>query len=113
MLNELRSQNRYALSLAFTLYSSSSFISAAGTSSHPLFTCATLSADNLDVIWLDKQDMIIKFHVCGRTLQKWRTAGILPFSKVFGKIFYNQSDVQHFLLQQRQGRKELNGMNNE
>jgi len=62
---------------------------------------AGIPADSIAAVWLDKQDMMIKYHISGRTLQKWRTTGILPFSKVFGKIYYNQSDVQQFLLQQK------------
>lgn len=47
--------------------------------------------------WLDNADMKRLFHVSTRTLQSWRSSGILPFAKICGKIFYKKSDVETLL----------------
>jgi hypothetical protein len=42
---------------------------------------------------LDRQDILQMFPISVRTLQYWRTKGVLPYSKIGGKIFYKLSDV--------------------
>lgn len=44
-------------------------------------------------IWLDSADMKIIYKIHGRTLQSWRSKGILPFSKILGKAYYNLADI--------------------
>ena len=46
---------------------------------------------------LDRQDILQMLHISVRTLQYWRTKGILPYSKIGNKIFYRQSDVEEML----------------
>ena len=46
--------------------------------------------------WLDKHDMLERFHISSRTLFKWRDMG-LPCSKVSGKLFFRDKDVETFL----------------
>ncbi|KIA83651.1 hypothetical protein OA84_09210 [Kaistella solincola] len=41
----------------------------------------------------DNADMMQLFHVSGRTLQRWRKEGIVPYKKIGGKIFYLAEDV--------------------
>ena len=40
-------------------------------------------------------------HVSKRTLQKYRDEGMISFSQVADKIFFQQEDVQNFLDQHR------------
>jgi len=51
---------------------------------------------------LDRQDLLQLFHISVRTLQNWRTKGILPYSKIRNKIYYRQSDVDEMLQKHRQ-----------
>ena len=44
--------------------------------------------------WLDNSDMKRMFHISTRTLQTWRSSGILPYAKVCGKIFYKRTDIE-------------------
>lgn len=50
---------------------------------------------------LDRQDLLQMFPISPRTLQYWRTKGMLPYSKIGGKIFYKMSDVQEMLRKYR------------
>jgi predicted site-specific integrase-resolvase len=47
--------------------------------------------------WLDKQDLLQMLHISSRTLQKWRSLGLLPFYKITGKIWYKESEVMLML----------------
>lgn len=38
--------------------------------------------------YYDNADMMQLFNVCERTLQRWRDEGIVPFTKLGGKIYY-------------------------
>lgn len=51
---------------------------------------------------LDCQDMLQLFHISVRTLQHWRTKGLLPYSKIGNKIYYRAADVEEMLLKARQ-----------
>ncbi len=43
---------------------------------------------------LDNQDVLQLLKISSRTLQSYRDNGILPFSKVGGKIYYQMVDVR-------------------
>jgi len=45
----------------------------------------------------DRQDILQMFHISARTLQHWRSKGILHYHKIRGKIFYRQKDVEDML----------------
>ena len=47
--------------------------------------------------WLDKQDILEVMHISESTLQKWRKKGLLPYSRILGKIYYKESDLQELL----------------
>ncbi len=47
--------------------------------------------------WLDNQDLMQLLHVSDRTLQRWRAESKLPFSKINGKIWYLENDVNQML----------------
>ncbi len=42
--------------------------------------------------WIDAQDVMQKLHISLRTLQTWRTNGILPYSRIRGKLYYRKSN---------------------
>lgn len=46
--------------------------------------------------WLDKHDMLERFHISARTLLKWRKMG-LRCSKISGKLFFKDNDVEVFM----------------
>ena len=46
---------------------------------------------------LDNQDVSRMLHVSYRTLQRYRTSGLLPFYKLGQKIYYRASDVRDFV----------------
>ena len=48
-------------------------------------------------IWIDKQEIIMRLHISNRTLQTWRSKGILPFARIGKKIFYKESDLRNLL----------------
>ena len=46
---------------------------------------------------LDNQDMCLMLNVSKRTLQRYRSAGQLPFKRIKRKTYYLDSDVQEFI----------------
>lgn len=52
--------------------------------------------DNLED-WIDNQDVMQIFHISPRTLQTLRSNGILPFSRISGKLYYRKVDIQKIL----------------
>ncbi len=46
--------------------------------------------------WLDKHDMLERFHISARTLLTWRKLG-LSCAKVKGKLYFKDTDVEVFL----------------
>lgn len=51
--------------------------------------------------WIDTADMMKMLKVSLRTLQGYRDDGIIPFSKLAGKIFFKKSDVEAILEKNR------------
>jgi hypothetical protein len=47
--------------------------------------------------WLAKRDVMELMQISERTLQNWRTNGIIPYSKIHGKLYYKESDIQQML----------------
>jgi hypothetical protein len=47
--------------------------------------------------WIDAQEVLQKMHISQRTLQTWRINGLLPFSRIRGKIYYRKSDILSLL----------------
>jgi len=48
-------------------------------------------------VWIDKQDVMLEFHVSERTLYNWRIKKILPFARLGKKIIYNRSLIEQML----------------
>jgi hypothetical protein len=53
------------------------------------------------IVWLDKQDVRQKLHISSRTLQNWRSKGLLPYYEVEGKIYYKEEDVDQMIIKRR------------
>ncbi|MGI6135716.1 MAG: helix-turn-helix domain-containing protein [Petrimonas mucosa] len=56
--------------------------------------------------WIDAQDVMQKLHISVRTLQTWRTNGLLPYSRISGKIYYRKSDILSILQKNYTGQSE-------
>ena len=54
-------------------------------------------SDSLSERWLDKQEVLELMHISQSTLQKWRKKGLLPYSRILGKIYYKESDLLQLL----------------
>jgi hypothetical protein len=48
-------------------------------------------------LWIDKQEILMRLHISNRTLQTWRSKGIIPFARIGKKIFYKESDLRNLL----------------
>jgi len=46
---------------------------------------------------LDNQDLCLMLHVCKRTLQRYRSEGLLRYITVGQKVYYKTSDVREFV----------------
>ncbi len=53
---------------------------------------------NLTETWLDIPDTAKWLKVSPRTLQNYRDKGMLPYSKIDGKIYFRLQDLQEFLM---------------
>ena len=47
--------------------------------------------------WIDGQAVMLILHISLRTQQTLRSNGILPFSRIGGKIYYLRHDIQKIL----------------
>lgn len=47
--------------------------------------------------WVDNVELMERLHVSVRTVQTWRSAGLLPYAKVGRKLFYRREDVAKLL----------------
>jgi hypothetical protein len=51
------------------------------------------NGNNGPVKWLDSQDILLSLHISERTLRRWRSKNLLPFSRIGGKIYYRETDL--------------------
>jgi hypothetical protein len=47
--------------------------------------------------WLDGQEVLFLLHISKRNLQKLRSNGILPYSRISGKFYYKVADIEQLL----------------
>jgi hypothetical protein len=47
--------------------------------------------------WLDHTDVCKMLHISKRTLDSYREKGLLPGSKLGGKVFYRYTDIDGYL----------------
>ena len=48
--------------------------------------------------WLDIQQVCMRLSISKRTLQNLRDSGVLPSTKMGGKVFYKPEDVEKMIL---------------
>ncbi|WP_418263676.1 helix-turn-helix domain-containing protein [Flavobacterium faecale] len=46
---------------------------------------------------LDNQDLLQMLKISGRSLQRYRSSGKLPYYTISGKLYYKLSDVHQFI----------------
>lgn len=58
--------------------------------------------ESLQQTVMDSVDVQQLLHICRSTLYSWRKNGLLAFSKVGGKIYFEAADVQQMLKEKKQ-----------
>jgi DNA-binding transcriptional MerR regulator len=53
--------------------------------------------ENLTAKWLSGDEVCHLLRISKRTLQHYRTNGLLPFSQISRKIYYKASDIDEYL----------------
>ena len=48
--------------------------------------------------WMDNQQACIRLSASKGTLQNLRESGVLPYTKIGGKIFYKPADIERMFL---------------
>ena len=48
-------------------------------------------------VWLDNQDVMQKMNISHATLKRRRLEGVIPCTRIKGKCFYRESDIQVLL----------------
>ena len=48
-------------------------------------------------IWLDNTEIALMFHVDKRTLARYHKAGMIPASKLGGRVYYRPRDIDQYL----------------
>ena len=48
-------------------------------------------------VWLDTPEVCNQLHISKRTLESYREKGYLAFSRIGGKVFYSQADIDDTL----------------
>ena len=61
------------------------------------FKKLTMKDQTPEEVWIDKQEILMRLHISNRTLQTWRSKGIIPFARIGKKIFYKESDFRNLL----------------
>lgn len=51
--------------------------------------------------WLDNSDIIRLLKISKNTAAAWREKGILPFTKIGKKIYYQHNEIRHLLRHRR------------
>ena len=57
---------------------------------------------------LDNQDLCLLLKVSKRSLQRYRSSGILPYKRIGRKTYYFESDVHQFIRNEFDGSSEKN-----
>jgi predicted site-specific integrase-resolvase len=47
--------------------------------------------------YLDKQDILQRLKISGRTLQRWRKQGLIVHTKIGGKIYYSENALKEMM----------------
>ncbi len=54
------------------------------------------SSNTKNKAWLNKHEVCKKLMISERTLQTYRDKGIIPYSRIHGKIYYKAEDIQAY-----------------
>jgi hypothetical protein len=54
--------------------------------------------DKAKEVWLNTQQVLQRLPISERLLQTWRTKGMIPYTKIGGKILYPRSGVDLMLM---------------
>jgi hypothetical protein len=46
-----------------------------------------------EIVWLDNQDLLLRYHLSASTLRRWRKQKVLPYYKIGMKIYYIEDEV--------------------
>ncbi len=71
----------------------------------PALQASLLLKDHLQQKWMDGYDVQQILHISRSTLYNWCRKGLLPFSKVEGKIYYDVDDLNEMLNLAKRKRK--------
>lgn len=62
--------------------------------------------------WLDGSDVMRQLNISARTLQTWRSNGVVGYSLVGGKVYYKKAEIERLLdncYSQPKGKEDKNG----
>ncbi len=54
-------------------------------------------AEKLKLNWVDSVQAMQILNISKRTLHQWRSRGVLPYSRIQGKLYYKVSDLENLL----------------
>jgi predicted site-specific integrase-resolvase len=60
-----------------------------------------------DDIPIDKQDVLLLLHISSRTLQRWRSKGLLDYYRLGRKIYYSKKEVLDLVKKFRVHKKQI------
>ena len=69
--------------------------------------------NQLSAEWMDVQDVCLGLKIAKRTLWEYRHKGILSYSKIRGKVYFNASDISEFLKRQYRNDKSDKNLRDE
>ncbi len=55
------------------------------------------SKEPIEKEWLTSEEVMEIFDICDRTLQNWRDKGVIGFSKINNRTYYDRDDVKALL----------------
>lgn len=63
--------------------------------------------------WLDNQEVCLLMNITKRTLQTYKSKGLLPYSRLNRKNYFKFSDVQALLEAEQTNKTDSDGFTNE
>lgn len=63
--------------------------------------------------WLDNQEVCLMMNITKRTLQTYKSKGLLPYSRLNRKNYFKLTDVQVLLQAEQSNKTYSNGFTNE
>jgi hypothetical protein len=63
--------------------------------------------------WLDNQEVCLMMNITKRTLQTYKSKGLLPYSRLNRKNYFKLSDIRALLEAEQTHKKDSDGFTNE